>query len=557
MVEPLFRSERPRLPAPQLAFVVTLNSIGLLFLNASYRLNAQENDKDSPSHHASADKSKLQTFRWRVVTFTNGDPITGAKVEIKRDVTLDQEFRAIRTLSLEQHTTDADGYYSFDLNLTEPDASNQSLKIEISHANYLPRQLIPIPTTRLLKNYQADKPIGVETVRLHLAREVHGILQTPDGKPAAHVDIIGFSYPGEHTAALGRTGEWRRSDITSTTDAQGHFRLRVATNGNGNFWFRPKAYAPKGIVAPEHTADLGVVTLETGVRPKGRVIDSDGNPVALMKVVARRMSRDPIFGLERRYERWATTDTNGRFQLDPIDAGVYDFQAFHDLTSDNVPPFYAGVFVPVQQTISADGDEVEIQGVPAAEIRVTTLNSKRELSDAIHINVSGKMERMQFGAQSLHPTKGRSIVKIPKGLSQVRMVLLSELDDEALLMRRKPGASYESNLRGVLFESMDRNADIEIIRFLPTRLRVKTVDSNGKEYPDTRPEGTITSSDLADGQVDVEFHKREGGVWRSQPLIANGILTVTVRSALAGKATKTITMVEGEEQEVTVVLKAE
>ncbi|HEY4262922.1 MAG TPA: hypothetical protein VGM98_22370, partial [Schlesneria sp.] len=516
-------------------------------VNSTVELRAQQSGKESAG--PTVPELQRQSFRLRITDSETNKPIAGAIVQLTETFMYDVEYFESRELTTEQVTTDTEGYYSFSLDLASADLSNRWLKIQVSHPNYLPSpasQQFGLSLKGQLKNYRADKPIGSETLPLHPARDVHGVLQTPDGKPAAHVDIKGFSYRDN-------VREYYPSQITSRTDGEGRFRLQADAKGSGRYWFLPDDFAPKGIDAGQNV-DLSVVTLEPGIRSKGRVVDVDGNPVAAMTVMATQMKREFSWGASR-CQRFAVTDSNGQFELSPFEMGAYDLRAFPLGQSGHRPPVYSGYFLPEERLISPSAEDLELRAVPTVEVRLATLNSKRESIDSLRFYLFGTFPRaiVSVGGASIRPKKGLSSLQTPKGTTRANLKL-AELPEDAILLKRDAAARYEVNPRGVLFDRIDSDIDIEVIRFRPTRLSVKVVDQMGKEHPDIRPKGLISSPDLVDGQVEVEFYRRNGDPWRSQPLITIGKLAVTVEGLTTQIVTKTISLVEGEEQEVTMVV---
>ncbi|MDB5342611.1 MAG: peptidase BlaR1 [Schlesneria sp.] len=531
----------------RICFVLTWILAG--YFDVGGHVVAREPDQNSASP---TETENAKTLNWRVTAYSTGAPVAGATVEVQRQLTLDQEYLAVRTLSSSKYTTDTEGRFSVTFSPNEFDPEKQSLKIIISHPNFLPRQLRPL-LPRHIEKFATENSLKGEMIRLHAAREVRGVLQTPDGKPASQVAIKGICYPGRQEDMDRKGGEWRPSQVTAITDEDGAFKVLVGANQPGKFWFVPEDYASSGFFVSEQTVDVGTLQLEAGVRVKGRVLDPDAKPIGSLKVVARSIDRDPLLGIMRHGERTAITDRDGRFELAPVRAGRHSFDVIL-LSNEVPPPIHSGVFLPLAQKISTDSEEIELQAVPSVEIRVTTVDSKRVPSTPLNLSATGRSEGLIYSTRSLHPKRGLSVLKFPAGFTKTTVILTSASADEALLLRRSPELPYEANPRGFTFNSLDADVEVEIVHFQPTHVAVKTIDASGKEYPEARPTGTLDTSWIAE-TMDVEFFQRiESNLWRSQPLIPGGLLTITVDQPGVGRATKQLKIDEGLIHEITLTL---
>ena len=88
----------------------------------------------------------------------------------------------------------------------------------------------------------------------------------------------------------------------------------------------PEDYCPINLVFGDKRGDIGTVKLTKGIRPSGRLLDVDGQPVAGLLVTADRIVTDPpqaesSFRTTTNYEREAVTDAEGRFTFAPVDPG--------------------------------------------------------------------------------------------------------------------------------------------------------------------------------------------------------------------------------------------
>ncbi len=126
-----------------------------------------------------------------------------------------------------------------------------------------------------------------ESVEMRAAKEITGVVLTPDGKPAAGVKLLAYSN------AEKQDGFEYGSFADARTDSAGRFRLWLITPGPAVFWLLPEKYAPSTHVIKDYSqrGDLGRFTLQEGLIIKGKVLDVKGKAVAGVFVQAEKSRR--------------------------------------------------------------------------------------------------------------------------------------------------------------------------------------------------------------------------------------------------------------------------
>src|SRR5262249_6257448 len=140
----------------------------------------------------------------------------------------------------------------------------------------------------ILKNEKMGGRPFFEHVELRAAAEVTGVIQTPDGKPAAGIKLLAYSVTNKP-----ENGFEYGSFADATTDDKGKFNLMITTPGTAVFWILPeKDYMPSAHAIKEgKRGDLGVFGLRNGITIRGKVLDAKGNAVIGVNVNAEATTR--------------------------------------------------------------------------------------------------------------------------------------------------------------------------------------------------------------------------------------------------------------------------
>lgn len=160
------------------------------------------------------------------------------------------------------------------------------------------------------------------------------------------VDEFGHPVAGAEVQLSGGTSEWFFAsgvslvrgdrDASTTTDTQGEFSLQVEGSGASELRVGADGFAPFRIdvaLEEDRDSDVGDLELETGVHLSGRVVDSNGHPVAGARVSTS--GRELGGGLvllagAGATQLLATTDGAGQFEIDRLAAGPWRLRVESD-----------------------------------------------------------------------------------------------------------------------------------------------------------------------------------------------------------------------------------
>ena len=247
---------------------------------AGFRLEAQDKPKtrpdpeneliETPVAESAPTKGPLD-FHGRVTDRLTGRPLAAASVQIKPSVFREQE-GGFKTLQEIPRKTDAEGKFAFTIGPELVANPNLYLVVEAASVGYMKEEGNNGLDVILRNQRRGEKPF-FEEMRLRPARPIFGIVLTPEGKPAAGVNVSACSAPenADNPAMEAKFTETR-------TDAQGHFALDVFAAGKAVVCLLPQDFALSARVLGEgEEGDLGTFTLEKGIVLRGKVLDAKGD----------------------------------------------------------------------------------------------------------------------------------------------------------------------------------------------------------------------------------------------------------------------------------------
>lgn len=504
------------------------------------------------------------TYHCRVVERGTRKPIAGATVVIERGLHGDPRYSPDHELETTTYKTDADGRY--EVTISAEQAAERYLYIqvkEVSHPEYQSKTEFGYAFSMIRKNEALGGRPFFETTELAPGKAVTGTVVLPDGRPAADIPILAYSYAIPRTEPDFHHGSFDRVK----TDKEGRFRLVVPHPGAGAFWLQPEKFALQGHISLAGGGDIGKLTLKPGIRLAGRVLDADGKPVAGMHVEAMRRDSEgadvdkfnqtsmAVSG----YSRNSTTDAEGRFRLDPVESGKYEFRIELNSRSSDRPRTYAGAFAIRQVDVEPNLPPLEFRAVPTVEIRARNFDSQGQPIRGFDFHISGNLGENDEGyfARSNRPVDGRTVAQVPRGLRKV-VVRFTENEHGTFRIRRQPGAALE-NIQEIEFPVVETNIEgIEVVRYKAPILLVKAVDAAGEpiesftpkiEFSDrtrTAPRGYL----INDIESDVSLERQSDGRWRSEQLLPDEDITVSVIKAGWTAKPQTARLVEGEQREL-------
>ena len=208
--------------------------------------------------------AKTLTYTGQVTDKLTGKPIAGAAVIVRRIIAVPHdphEPYERRTIEETKHTTNAAGEYTFTIPPEQVAKSPVNIEAEASHPNYSTRKDVCVPSRIHYREQIGRRPFWGH-FDLYPAKQVSGTVVTPDGKPAAGVRVTGFANP-DRNYNLNKESHYEPfCDVT--TDAQGVFRMNLATGCDAVLWLLPKDFALSTHVLGARRGDMGRLVLQKG-----------------------------------------------------------------------------------------------------------------------------------------------------------------------------------------------------------------------------------------------------------------------------------------------------
>jgi beta-lactamase regulating signal transducer with metallopeptidase domain len=544
----------------------------LLLAVTSVRLDARADDKKEPPKEAAKDASpgKAISYTGHVFDKVTKKGIEGATVTVRRSIYGDHIGNKV--VQETKHKTNAEGKYSFTIPPEQAAERYLYIELDVEAPGYAPRSHFGYSFAMIRKNEKMGGRPFFENVDLRAAKEITGLIETPDGKPAAGIKVLAYSNADK------QDGFEYGSFADCKTDAAGRFRLWLVTPGPAVYWILPEKYAPSTHVLPDSNkrGDLGRFTLQPGLIIKGKVLDTQGKPVAGVYVHADKRGGIENFNLPvaDHIRRTALTDAKGEFTMAPLPPGQYEVMPQEygwDPAKDDSRPQkrpLPGVFVRKPLTLKAgeQPESLEVRAVPHVVIEAQYYDSKGKPTRGHAGHLFGRMDKNNswFG-QCQIDTNGKMTILAPHGLTQARLSLMTN-EHGVLRHRLKKGeplrAAREINL-GTLDDDVK---GIEIIHYVAPILIVDARGKDGKQIKDFKVK--ITYSSVAgkrepgvrfrnDVQGDVYQEKQEDGRWRTEQMLPDEEVEVTVSAPGYKSHTEKLTLSEGTSKDLAPVLEKE
>ena len=241
---------------------------------------------------------------WGRVVDTDGGPVAGAEVKLRRPADNERFSFRDRHDATEPTATDEPGEFSF------PAVSEGEYEVLLSHPEYVrhgnPRAEVP--------GGEGDFDLGVFT--LVAGAKIHGLVTNPEREPVAGATI----------RARNRSMD-RDQERTATSDADGAFRLSGLPHELIDLNVRAEGYTSRVLRgARPGTEEPIVVEMKTGALLTGRVIDAAGRPVAGASVLLEPDEQTLMRGVDAR-DLFKRADGDGRFRFEHVGPGTWSLEA--------------------------------------------------------------------------------------------------------------------------------------------------------------------------------------------------------------------------------------
>ena len=497
-------------------------------------------------------------------------PIAGATVVVRRSVLSAQENRVLQET---RHTTGADGTYAFTIPPEQVSERLLYIELDVEHPGYATRAGFGYALSMTRKNEKLGERPFFETIEMRPAEPITGRVETPEGEPAAGVELLAYSRTDKIAKGQFEYGSFAKAK----TDALGKFRLPITTPGQGVFWVLPKSHAPElHVLADGKRGDVGTIILKKGVTVTGRVFDVQGKPLAKLFVEAdRERGSGPEFEalgqliVSDAIRRTAETDAEGRFTFDPLPTGSYrvmptDFNRAGDRSAGWTRRELPGVFAPKKLTIKEGEtlDPLEVRASPLVVIEGHWVDSKGQPKSGWGSSVFGRIDGSFWHAQTRPDAQGKFSLNVPHGLENAELDIMTNEHASARHRIGKDGPLIDG--RKVTLGTLDHDVKgIEIVRYVAPIIVVNATTKAGQQVQGFKATVEYTGPGLdsdkrvhvvGGGKKEAIQDEQYDGRYRTSQLLPNREVNVTVTADGFATASRTYSLPEGKTEEVTFVL---
>lgn len=500
------------------------------------------------------------TFTGRVIDKFTRAPVEGATVHVKRDIYSSTERR---TLQETEHVTDTNGQFKFSLTPEQASDVHLYLDFEVTHPNYTRRPWDGYALSMIRKNLSLGERPFFEELDMAPAESISGTVLNPDGTAASGVKILVYSKANKDDWA-----EYGSFDNTNT-DASGRFTVNAAKGGEAVLWLLPQQFSPSTHLIHQQRGDLGLLTLENGIRLSGQVFDSEGQPVFHVWINAE-LSDGPAkqnigMPVMDALGRSALTDEHGQFAMGPLPAGDYDLltsEYARDESGTDDHTRYPEPDVFLHEDLHLEEGHatqtVKIQAVPHVLVGIQQLNGQGQPHKSHEIHFFGQLRGHSWWGTGRPDDNGRITMKVPKGLTNAQFDLLVN-EHQATRYRLSDDAPWrnEEKMRPAILDRDSTN--ISVIYYTSPILLVRAQAPDGSAITNfscaiTYPEGRTPNDQpphwISGTTGDVNFEKQQDGRWRSKGLLPDEKVQLTVQAEGYQSWSSSLTLAEGATNEI-------
>lgn len=564
-VHMLLLDRRPLRPQSRSAWTAgaALVAVGLLASLSAVRLTAADAPKpeavkpDAPKPDVPKPDEKGETLKYFGVVHDHDtkQPVAGATVVVRRSLSSEDN----RVMEESRHTTNKLGVYTFVIPPEQSARRDLYIELDVEHPDYAPKKGFGYALAMIRKNEKLGGKPFFEKIALRPAKPVTGVVQTPEGNPAAGVKVMAYSVTSKR-----KQGEFEYGSFAETkTDAAGKYRLPLTTPGWAVVWYLPKDYVPHTRVVNDKRGDLGTFTLQHGPRLTGTVVDAKGKPLAGVTVQADSQDRNEEITepVADQIERTAVTNDKGEFAMDPLPPGNYLVRPTNWNRETRKKVAVPGVFVGSKVKL-AGGDAkpaaVEVRAVPHVTISGQYYDSKGKPCRGHAPYVHGRLDGTFWHAES-QCKEGKVTIDVPHGLEDVTLDIMTN-EHGAVRWRKAKGEPLNNNRNARLGTLTDDLSGLEFIAYTAPIIRATVKGPDGVELKEVAVTAVYGAGKAGDDGImffsaggrrsDVSFEGRGKGVYQSSQLFPDE--EVTVIAYAEGYASKPVTLklAEGETKDV-------
>ncbi len=550
------------------AMIITSVMLGAIHIERAAAQTGDESSASSqkqqeqPAENSSdrKDQGESLSFSGVVLDKISKEPIAGAKVVVRRMI-LRSDNR--RILEESEHETDGDGRYEFVIPPEQVAESSLYIELDVEHEEHAPRKGFGYALSMIRKNLRLGEQPFFAEIEISPSEPIRGRVVDPNGNSLAGVALLGYSRSSaENFRDYG-------SFVRGKTDSEGKFKLNMVKGGPSLFWIVPEGYAPQQIVSSTKRGDWGDIKLEEGIALSGQILGATGEPVegVWVNLVDEEAQREIQMPVASSMRRSALTDENGKFTMEPMKPGKYrlDVQGYPSEIRYNkrgrnpVPVDDVFVAQSVQLGPQDASRPIVVQAVPHIEVVGRYVDSKGEPCRGHEVMVWGNMNGQWYHTSIRPDGEGNIVGKLPHGLEKTRLNAITN-EHGSLLIRLKKGGPLKGSRDLDLGTLEDDLRDFEIIRYKAPIVQIKPIDKDGNTVNECKVAGIYDEGSqelmhpVGGLPTNIFFEKQADGRHRTSQLLPDMKITFKVQAEGYQESTATVSLPEGEEREITVVM---
>lgn len=533
---------------------------------AAIRAEVVKKDTTSTPPAAEVDKSTVEQptslkYVCSVVDKETGKGLSGTRVTVRRSISTPQEHRVLEET---RHTTDNEGKYEFVISPEQVATPWLYIELDVEHPDYASKNGFGYSLTMIRKNEKLGERPFFERTGLYQGEAVTGTVLSPDGMPLEGVAVMGYS--------IADPSNYDSGSFTKTeTLADGKFRLAFHKKGDAVFWIIPRDFASVEKFIGNTRGDLGEFRATEGVRVSGRVVNVDRQPLAGVPVNIDSISgSNGDLRVASQIKRGVLSDAEGRFAFDPLPTGSYQVKVDEYVGDpmDRKRPAtrytLPAVFLPRNVELKAGSElaPIEIQAVPHINFHAQYLDSESKPTRGHEVFIFGKLDGKHLFGQGRPDQNGKISLMIPRGLQESQVQLMTN-EHGSLRYRRSKEQPLEDYISRVamLGTLNDDVGDFEIVRYKAPIVLVSAVDDAQQPIPKLevkavydKPKALGPFISLANGS-DLNFAHQEDGKYRSEQMLPDEALTLTVSALGYETVSEKVKLNEGATKDLVFTLK--
>lgn len=524
---------------------------------------ASEPANEENKEEGNEDPTPLPTgplkFTCQVVDKETGKGLPNARVVVR------SYLQSFQLLDESKYTTDAEGNYVVEFSepqvakICEAQAADPFpyTELRVEHDDYATSKRLGSELPEIVKDEKSGKRPFFERTELFPGEPVTGTIVSPEGKPLAGVIVSNYWVASPR--------DLDNSSFSNTrTDADGRFRINFNKGvGDGVLWIIPKDFAIIERYPVKGHGDLGTIKLTEGVRARGRVVSADGKPIAGTPVhIYYSGQRKVDLGVSSNVYRGTLSDSEGRFEFDPLPPGDYSITArdhFSDpITWDLTKYKFPGVFI-TKKLALLEGIEtapVELQAVPHVVFNAQWVDSAGNKTTGHAFTFFGDLDGTTWHSYVQPDKEGTVALMVPHGLQKTIVNL-----NGAYRYRRGKGQPLDNHVQAIRFGTLNDDVEgIEIVRYKSPVVAISAVDEAKKPIKDLRVAATYPwgrQDYVLEGEMrsDLYFLKENDGRYRTAEMLPDEEITFTVKADGYEAVSEKINLPEGGSKDLVVTLK--